>query len=162
MSILKLQVAFDCMDFQCTCSAWHARKTSTTSRASKFTSSNGWFTLSDYDIVKICPNMVLFTWTVRKHDVTVTWRHYHSHKYDLSVWIAIRYIYVFCVRITFPRKQAGSFTSQKEIESQKKTQIRTNFRNKKSCCVLSKWSFINRQITSCKLADYSKAVDYKL
>ena len=27
--------------------------------------------------------------------------------------------------------------------------------NEKSCCVLSKWSFVNRRITSCKPADYS-------
>ena len=36
----------------------------------------------------------------------------------------------------------------------------TNPKNEKSCCVLSKWSFVNRQITSCIPADYSKAADY--
>ena len=43
---------------------------------------------------------------------------------------------------------------------------KTNFKlqarkTRKSCCLLSKWYFVNRRITSCKLADYSKAAVYK-
>ena len=41
-----------------------------------------------------------------------------------------------------------------------KFKLKTKETNEKSCCVLSKWSFVNRRITSCILADYCIPADY--
>ena len=50
-----------------------------------------------------------------------------------------------------------------KIKSEARTELSGLYiYTEKSYCVLSKWSFVNWWITSCKLVDYSKVADYKL
>ena len=69
-------------------------------------------------------------------------------------------IVVFVIRY-YDGAQLGSrrFSLIAEMVGESIAKLRVeNTETRKSCCLLSKWSFVNRRITSCKPADYKLGV----